>query len=157
LEALPFVNAAGFGAIGHSLGGHNAVYTAAFDERITAVVSSCGLDSFLDYKGGNIKGWTSERYMPRLLDYELPAIPFDFHEVIGALAPRHCFISAPLNDTNFKWQSVAEIVKAASQIYRLHGVPENLQVRHPASGHDFPEEMRQVAYELFDQVLKSSD
>src|SRR5436309_5155239 len=50
LESLPFVKKGKFGAIGHSLGGHNSVYTAVFDERIKAVVSSCGLDSYLDYK-----------------------------------------------------------------------------------------------------------
>ena len=58
LESLPCVNAkAGFGAIGHSLGGHNSVYTAVFDQRIKVIVSSCGLDSYLDYYGGNPKVW----------------------------------------------------------------------------------------------------
>src|SRR5205807_193368 len=69
LESLPFVNKRKLGAIGHSLGGHNAIYTAVFDQRIRVIVSSCGFDSFLDYKGGDIRGWTSERYMPRLLAY----------------------------------------------------------------------------------------
>jgi hypothetical protein len=105
LASLPFVKTNGFGAIGHSLGGHNSVYTAAFDERIVVIVSSCGLDSYLDYMEGNIKGWTSERYMPKLLEYPLHEIPFDFHEMIAALAPRWCFISAPLGDTNFKWRA----------------------------------------------------
>src|SRR5207248_4618300 len=43
LASLPFVDTSrGFGAIGHSLGGHNAVYTAVFDDRLTAIVSRCG-------------------------------------------------------------------------------------------------------------------
>ena len=86
----------GFGTIGHSLGGHNSVYTAVFDDRLKVVVSSCGLDSFLDYYGGDEKnwepekGWCQTRYMPKLADYKgrLADIPFDFHELIGALAPR---------------------------------------------------------------------
>ena len=45
LDSLPFVKPGAFGAIGHSLGGHNSVYTAVFDERIKVVVTSCGLDS----------------------------------------------------------------------------------------------------------------
>src|SRR5262249_24299011 len=53
LTSLPFVATNAFGAIGHSLGGHNGIYTAAFDERIRVVVSSCGLDSFVDYSGGD--------------------------------------------------------------------------------------------------------
>ena len=98
LESLPYVEPGRFGAIGHSLGGHNSIFTAVFDGRIKAVVSSCGLDSFLDYFGGDEafwqpgKGWTQDRYMPRLSDYRgrLRDIPFDFHELIGALAPRPC-------------------------------------------------------------------
>ena len=42
LESLPMVKKAEFGAVGHSLGGHNAIYTAVFDQRIKVVVSSCG-------------------------------------------------------------------------------------------------------------------
>ena len=154
LEDLPFVKRGRFGAIGHSLGGHNSVYTAAFDERITVVVTSCGLDSYLDYMDGNIKGWTSDRYMPKLLDYPLAEIPFDFHEMIGALAPRHCFINAPLGDTNFKWRSVEAVAQAARKVYELYGVTQNLRVEHPDCGHVFPKEMREVGYRLFDENLR---
>ena len=49
LDSMPEVKHGAYGAIGHSLGGHNSVYTAVFDERIKVVVSSCGLDSYLDY------------------------------------------------------------------------------------------------------------
>src|SRR5207249_2679389 len=80
---LPYVQTNGFGAIGHSLGGHNSIYTAVFDERIKVIVSSCGFDSFQDYMNGNIKGWTSERYMPRLLDYPLSGLPFDFYKSLA--------------------------------------------------------------------------
>jgi hypothetical protein len=154
LESLPFVKKGKFGAIGHSLGGHNSIYTAVFDERIKVIVSSCGFDSFHDYMNGNIKGWTSERYMPKLLDYKLDEIPFDFHELIGALGPRACFINAPTGDANFKCRSVDEVTGAASQIYRLYGVPENLKVRHPDCAHDFPDEIRAEAYEFLDARLR---
>ena len=154
LASLPFVRTNGFGAIGHSLGGHNSVFTAVCDERIAVVVSSCGLDSFLDYMDGNIKGWTSERYMPKLLEYSLPEIPFDFHELIGALAPRPVLLSAPLGDTNFKWRSVDAVVQAAEPVYKLYGKPRNLRVEHPDCGHLFSKEMRAAAYRLFDENLR---
>jgi len=155
LMKLPYVKQAGVGVIGHSLGGHNSVYTAVFDERIKVIVSSCGLDSYRDYKDGNITGWTSNRYMPKLLDYKenLQDIPFDFHEMIGALAPRHCFISAPLHDSNFKWKSVDRIQQAAAEVYQLYKHPDHLKVVHPDCDHDFPNEQRQTAYKLFDTVL----
>jgi len=154
LSSLPFVKTNGFGAIGHSLGGHNSVYTAVFDERIKVVVTSCGLDSYRDYMDGNIKGWTSTRYMPKLLDYPLEKIPFDFHEMIGALAPRPCFINAPVGDTNFKWKSVDAIAAAARPVYQLYGAPEKLIVKHPDCAHRFPPEMREEAYDLIEKTLR---
>jgi dienelactone hydrolase len=148
LESLPFVKRGGFGTIGHSLGGHNSIYTALFDERIRAVVSSCGFDSFRDYfsertpsvwTGG--RGWTQGRYMPKLGDMDPEDIPFDFHELVGVLAPRAFFVNAPVGDSNFKWRSVARVTAAGAQIYKLYGVPGLLRVVHPDAGHDFPPEV----------------
>lgn len=164
LESLPVVDAkAGFGTIGHSLGGHNSVYTGVFDQRIKVIVSSCGLDSYLDYYGGNPKnweperGWCQTRYMLKLAGYRgrLEEIPFDFHEMVGALAPRVCFISAPIKDSNFKWDSVDRIATAAAPIYKLHGKPGHLVIEHPDCDHDFPDAMREKAYGLFREHLKS--
>ena len=162
LASLPFVDQSrGFGTIGHSLGGHNSVYTAVFDERIAAVVSSCGLDSYLDYYEGNPKnwepekGWCQTRYMLKLAAYKgrLADIPFDFHEMIGALAPRHVLIIAPTKDSNFRADSVDRIAAAARPIFKLHGQESRLRVEHPNCEHDFPPEMREAAYKLFDAVL----
>lgn len=162
LESLPYVDhSRGFATIGHSLGGHNSVYTAVFDDRLQAVVSSCGLDSYLDYYDGNPKnwdperGWCQTRYMLKLADYKgrLEEIPFDFHELIGALSPRHVFIIAPTKDSNFRMDSVDRIVAAARPIYRLNGQENRLRVEHPDCNHDFPPEMREAAYKLFDTVL----
>ncbi len=146
LETLPYVEPGNFGAIGHSLGGHNAIYTAVFDERIRVVATSCAFDSYLDYMKGDIRGWTSERYLPRLLEYELAEIPFDFYELVGALAPRGLFVSAPLGDSNFGWESVDRIMKAARPVYQLFEAEGHLECHHPDSGHDFPKAMREAAY-----------
>lgn len=162
LASLPYVDhSRGFATIGHSLGGHNSVYTAVFDDRLKAVVSSCGLDSYLDYYEGNPKnwdpekGWCQTRYMLKLADYKgkLADIPFDFHEMVGALAPRHVLIIAPTKDSNFRADSVDRIVAAARPIFQLHGQADRLRVEHPDCGHDFPPEMREAAYKLFDTVL----
>ena len=155
LENLPFVKKDKFAALGHSLGGHNAIFTAVFDSRIKVVISSCGFDSFRDYMGGDITGWTSERYMPNLKVYRsrVTEIPFDFDELIAALAPRGVFISAPLHDSNFKTQSVDAVVQAAKPVYALYGVPANLRVEHPDCGHEFPENIREDAYRFLDSVL----
>ncbi len=152
---------AGIGAIGHSLGGHNAIYTAVFDQRVKVVVSSCGFDSYLDYYDGVEKnwffgkGWCQIRYMPRLSDYRgrLNEIPFDFQELLGALAPRACFVNAPLHDSNFRWKSVDRCAAAARPVYRLLGAEESLVIKHPDSDHNFPEALRQEAYQMIEAVL----
>jgi len=82
LETLPEVDRRRIGVIGHSLGGHNALFTAAFDQRIRAVVTSCGFTAFHHYKGSNLAGWTSERYMPRIrtqFENDPDRVPFDFY------------------------------------------------------------------------------
>lgn len=43
---------------------------------------------------------------------------------------------------------------AAREVFKLHGHEDRLRVEHPDYDHDFPNEMRQQAYELFDRVLK---
>ena len=162
LAALPFVKPGAFGAIGHSLGGHNSVYTAIFDERIKAVVSSCGLDSYRDYYGGDPKrwahgqGWCQDRYMPRLANYagKLDEIPFDFDGMLAAIAPRRVFISAPLQDSNFQWKSVDRVVAAAREVYALLGAPDGIAVEHPDCPHDFPNEVRDRAYAFFEATLR---
>jgi len=162
LDELPFVKHHRYGVIGHSLGGHNAIFTAAQDPRLTVVVSSCGFDSFLDYYGGDPKnwepgrGWCQTRYLPKLANYHgrLADIPFDFPELLGALAPRTVFISAPLEDSNFRAASVDRAVQAASAVFKLYGVETNLQVIHPPGGHDFPAAAREQAYRLLAEKLR---
>lgn len=156
LETLPEVKKeAGFATIGHSLGGHNSIFTAVFDERLKVIVTSCGFDSVLDYYGGNIKGWVQERYMLKMGDYlgHPQDVPFDYYELIAVLAPRRVFINAPLRDGNFKWDSVDRVVAAAKPVFNLHGVPDNISVRHPDSEHDFPDQERFEAYQVIEQVL----
>jgi dienelactone hydrolase len=162
LDSLRFVKRGQYGALGHSLGGHNAIYTAVFDQRIKVIVSSCGFDSFLHYYGGDPKnwqlerGWCQTRYMPKLAEYRgrVEEIPFDFHELIGALAPRAVYINAPLGDSNFQWRSVDEIVQSAAAVFRLHRAEKHLTVEHPDCGHDFPEAQREQAYRLLEEKLR---
>lgn len=154
LDTLPYVRHGRYGAVGHSLGGHNSVYTAVFDSRIQVIVSSCGLDSYRDYKNGDLRGWTQERYMPRMAGYlgRPQDVPFDFPELLAALAPRPVLISAPVRDSNFKWDSVDRVADAARAVYRLHNATDHLQVIHPDCDHDFPNEAREQAYRLFETL-----
>ncbi len=155
LDSLPFVQKGRHAAIGHSLGGHNSVFTAAFDDRVQVVATCCGLDSYRDYMKGQIKGWTSDRYMPKLWAYQpkLDELPFDFHEIVAAIAPRSVIIVAPKGDTNFGWESAARVAKSAAEVYRLHKADAKLRIEHPDCGHVFSPEMREASYRFIDAAL----
>ena len=158
LQSRSEVDRQRIGVIGHSLGGHNAMFAAAFDERLKVVVSSCGWTPFHDYYEGKIAGWTSDRYMPRLRDvYALDPdrVPFDFYEIVASFAPRGFFSNSPIGDSNFAVAGVKKGIAAAAPIYKLYGQAERLQVRYPDSGHDFPPEVRQEAYRFVDEILKA--
>jgi dienelactone hydrolase len=157
LQSLPEVDGDKIGCIGHSLGGHNAMFTAVFDERVKAVVSNCGFTSFPKYYNGNLKGWTSARYMPLIAakyDLKPEKVPFDFPEVVAALAPRAFLASAPTGDDNFEVSGVKDCVAAAKPVYELLGAKEKLAANYPECKHEFPPESRKVAYEWLDKWLK---
>lgn len=144
------------GNIGHSLGGHNAIFHSVFDERVKVIVTSCGWSPFHDYYGGKIKGWTSDRYMPSLRDdYHLDPgkVLFDFYELVGALAPRAFFSNSPLGDANFDYRGVEKAAVQVRRIYEFYGMPDRMRIGYPDADHDFPLEVREEAYRFIDQWL----
>ncbi len=156
LRSLDGVDDNRIGVIGHSLGGHNALFLAAFDERVKVAVTSCGWTPFHDYKEGNLTGWTSDRYMPKIrTDYDLDPnrVPFDFPEIIAAIAPRGVFSSSPTNDDNFDVEGARRGIAEASKIFTLLDAPNQLQLLTPPCDHDFPTEIRADAYKFIDQNL----
>jgi len=168
LEAREDVDPDRIGVIGHSLGGHSALFAGAFDTRLKVVVSSCGW-TLMDYYnageeatkkyGGALGPWAQERYMPLLRDkynLDIKKIPFDFDEVIAALAPRAFFSNSPVNDSNFNVKGVRKGIAEVSEVYDFLGVKDKLEVRYPNSEHDFPPEVRFEAYRFIDKVLKIS-
>src|SRR5262245_44568311 len=145
LQAREEVDPDRIGVIGHSLGGHNSMFAAVFDERLKVIISSCGWTPFHDYYAGKIAGWTGPVYMPRLKEvYELDPdkAPFDFYEVVAALAPRAFFSVSPERDSNCAVAGVRKAEPAAREVFQLLGAADNLQVRYPDCEHDFPDEMR---------------
>ncbi len=157
LTARDDVDPARIGAIGHSLGGHNAIFLATFDPRVKAVVSSCGWTPFHDYYGGDLTGWSGERYVSRIREvYALDPdrVPWDYYEMIAALAPRAFFSASPLHDSNFDVAGVKKAIPVAREVYELLGVPDRLQVSYPDCAHEFPPEVREQAYQFLDTALK---
>lgn len=156
LSSLPQVDGDRIGCIGHSLGGHNTLYLGVFDTRVKVMVTSCGFNSFAKYYEGDLTGWSHKGYMPRIAsEYGKDAkrMPFDFTEVLGALAPRAVFISAPLHDANFEVSGVYDCVNSAQPVYELLGNAKALRAVHPDCEHDFPPDTRREAYGFIDEAL----
>jgi acetyl esterase/lipase len=154
LETLPEVDADRIGVIGHSLGGHNAIFTAFHDPRLKAVVSNCG---FTTFQKDDIPSWTGPTYMPRIkteFGNDGKKVPFDFQELVAGIAPRAFLASAAEKDDDFDASGVRDVVKEAGAIFKLLGVPGNLAANYPKVGHSFPPDARKTAYEFLDTHLK---
>jgi dienelactone hydrolase len=154
LETLPEVDAGRIGVIGHSLGGHNALFTALFEPRLRAVVSSCG---FTTFRKDDLPSWTGPRYMPRIqaeFGNDVARVPFDFQEIVAALAPRPFLACAAERDDDFDVSGVRDVMGAAHAVYRLHGAADRLAAYYPRAGHSFPADARAKAYEFLDRHLK---
>jgi hypothetical protein len=128
-----------------------------FEPRIKAVVTSCGFTGFHDYYGGKLAGWTSDRYMPRIRDVynnDPDQMPFDFQEVLAAIAPRAIFVAAPLHDANFDNAGVRKVIAAVEPVYDLLGGKGKLRAEYPDCEHDFPDATRAQVYDWLKQQLK---
>ncbi len=156
LETLDCVGSCRIGCIGHSLGGHNGLFLAVFDERVRATVSSCGFCSFATYHNGDFGNWSSGKYMPRiarLYNNSAADLPVDFGEMLAAIAPRPVFVSAPVGDTDFAVAGVKACVQTASPRYRFFGKEQHLKVLYPRAGHEFPDQVRGHAYAFLEKHL----
>jgi len=158
LQSLPEVDSDRIGCIGHSLGGHNSLFVTAFDPRIKVVVTSCGFNSFAKYRKGKLADWSHKGYMPRIAsEYKNDAakMPFDFTEILGAIAPRAVFVNAPQHDNDFEVEGVPDCIKAARPVYRLFEASESqLDVVYPNAKHEFPPDVRLRAYAFIDRHLR---
>ncbi len=155
LETLSEVDADRIGCIGHSLGGHNAIFTAVFEPRLKAIVSSCG---FCSMQKDDVPSWTGPPYMPLIASEfknDVNRLPFDFHELVAAIAPRSFFASAATKDNDFDVSGVKDVLAAARPIYELVGKAEDLVGHFPEAGHSFPEESRKRAYKFLQRTLAS--
>lgn len=154
LQSLTEVDPTRIGCIGHSLGGHNAMFTAAFDPRIQVIVSNCG---FTRFHRDDVPSWSGPRYMPRIatqFENNPDLVPFDFPEIIALFAPRPFLAIAAIKDHDFDYRGVQESLDAARLVYRVFHREMHLQAFYPNTDHGFHHQARQKAYAFLDFYLK---
>jgi hypothetical protein len=157
LLGLSFVNPGQIGAIGHSLGGYNAIFLAGLDRRIRAVVSSCGFSVFAGDPDPNRWGqrdWFS--HLPALTaDIDQHQVPFDFNEIAALMAPTPWFCWNGQQDAIFpNWRNIAEAMQDMDSFYKEIGAEGSLSFLMGNTGHDFPADIRRAAYEFLEKNLR---
>ena len=146
LTSRPEVDAGRIGMIGHSLGGQETVFSAAFEERIKVVAVSCG---FTTYKA-NIRerlphNWSL--YVPGVLTIG------EMYDLAALIAPRPFFMAAATKDYWMPEDGVREAAEKIRAVYQAYGQRERFQVLFEDVPHRFTKTMRQAAYTWFDRWL----
>ncbi len=124
------VDPARVGVIGHGLGAQNALFLAAFDERIQACVASSGFTRFEDDK--RPERWAGDEgfvYMPKLAEaVKQRKFEFDWEHILALIAPSPTLLYTALNDPEFdNTESCKKAVKRAANVYTLLGAADALE------------------------------
>ena len=142
LSALPEVDAARIGAVGHSLGAKEVLYLAAFDSRVKASVSSEG------GVGIGFSNWQDDWYLGA--EAARAGFPRDHHELLALAAPRpFLLIGGESADGDRGWPYVT----TALPIWRLYGEPAPLAFVNHRQGHSVPPEAEEKIYEWLETYL----
>lgn len=158
LYSLDYVDKDRIGAIGHSHGGHNAIFATALDDRIRVCVSNCGMSVFSEEE--ERLEWSLEEgyiYIPALRSYFLEdrEPPFDIHEVAALIAPRPWLNISSYVDIAFGRQEfLAEVGVQLYRVYELYGKQQAFSYFMHGNNHSFPQYARALAYAWLDRFLQ---
>ncbi|MBX7259399.1 MAG: prolyl oligopeptidase family serine peptidase, partial [Candidatus Hydrogenedentes bacterium] len=150
------VDSARIGVIGHGLGGCNALFAAAFDERVQVCVASGGFTRFADDK--EPQRWASEEgfvYWPQLREViKKREFAFDWEHILALCAPSPTLILTALNDPSLSnTKSCEKAGKLAKGVYKLLGASDALtQVSH-SDGDDLSPDVIIRADDWFERWL----
>jgi len=158
LQSLPGVDPNRIGTIGHSLGAEEALFTAAFDERVQAAVAGCGYAPFKVDK--TPERWARDHwfsYMPRLrIDLRAGRLPaWDFEHVIQLIAPRGYFNYQTTEDEIFpEGRAAHDLIEPIRPLWQKWGAEDRLYSLLEPGPHDLSPEAKQKIYTWLDHLLK---
>jgi dienelactone hydrolase len=116
---LDVIDASRIYLAGYALGGKVAVWTAALEPRVKAVVSIAGFTPLRISAGKGIEGIQQYSHLHGLVPrfgYFLGQerqLPLDYDELLAAIAPRPVFVVAPTLDRYSPVEDVRQAVRAA--------------------------------------------
>lgn len=153
LAAMPMVDAERMGCVGHSLGAKEALYAAAFDERMKAAISCEG------GVGKTFTNWDAPWYLgPEFVK----RTDLDHHQLLALAAPRALMViggglepshrpegTGPGADGILTWN----YMEAARPAYALYGVSDRLGYLLHDEGHSLPAQHEHFVYEWFERFI----
>ena len=158
MENLEFVDRDRIVVAGYSLGATVGLYAAATDDRIAGIVSVAGYTPMrtntLNRGTEGIKTFSHlHGLLPRLGFFvgNESRIPYDFHEILGCIAPRPVLIIAPEFDKDAHSGDIKKSVEMVNGIYDLYDKPENIHLHMPYDINRFSPEMREKMYDWLDK------
>jgi pimeloyl-ACP methyl ester carboxylesterase len=146
---------------GYSMGGMVGLHAAALDPRIKGVVSIAGFTPMrtdtTDTGTGGIARFSHERGLISRLGFFVgneARIPYDYDELIAAIAPRPAMIVAPQFDRDANPSDVRAAVERAKQVYELHGAGRALELREPWDYTRLPASTQDAIIDWMKKTLK---
>jgi len=148
------VDSARLAVMGHGLGAYNALFLAAFDERIQACAASCGFTRFSTDK--EPMRWVDEEgmnLMPKLKPLiESKDFPFDWEHILALAAPTATLIIASLYESaRSNPKSCQKAVTLASRVYKLLGASSAIDHYAHHDGHRVTPETLEIVDEWFER------
>jgi pimeloyl-ACP methyl ester carboxylesterase len=162
LETIPDVDVTRIGCVGHSLGGYGSIFSAAFDDRIRAVVSSCGLTTWQDnpqrYEFTRDKWYV---HFPRLRaifkeqEEQGGVLPVEMHEFAALIAPRAFLNISGMTDTMYgNNETLPAVGLQLSALWEVLGAPQSFAQFLFGTGHDVPDYSQVLTLGWFQHWLK---
>jgi len=143
LCSLDYVDKDRIGCIGHSLGGKEALFLAAFDPRIKVTVSSEG------GIGQDFSNWEAEWYLGA--EIRRPDFTLGNNQVLALVAPRPFLL---IGGDSADGERSLPYILSVQPIYNLLGAGDAIAFFNHKQGHAFPPEAQKRAYEWIDRWLK---
>ena len=142
IETIPDADPQRIGILGHSLGGKMAIYAAAFEPRIRAVVAS---EPGIAFASTNYDAYW---YLGEALRRAPQGT--DQHELLALMAPRPALlIGGDDSDKDTSWH----YINAARPAYRALGFPNYIGFYNHHSGHSPAPAAVDLAFQWFDHFL----
>jgi dienelactone hydrolase len=131
---------------GYSMGGIIAMHTAALDPRVKGVVSICGFTPMrtdtMDKGAGGLARYSIDLpLLPRLGFFigNESRLPYDYNELIAAIAPRPVYVHQPQLDRDANPGDVHAAVDQAKRVFSLYNASDKLVLDEPWDYNRLPE------------------